>query len=168
MPRPISVVISSQALRHNVNAVLQHLESTSQEAGIPRPKAWAVIKANAYGHGIDVAVSAFEPADGLAMLDLDEAVRCRDAGWSKPILLLEGFFQPQDLEVVQAYSLTAAIHSPHQLDILERAAIKNPIDVFIKINTGMNRLGFAPSELPRVRERVQALKADKKIATVGK
>jgi len=168
MPRPISVVISSQALRHNIDAVLQHLESTSQEAGVPRPKAWAVIKANAYGHGVEIAVSAFEHADGLAMLDFDEAVKCRDAGWTKPILLLEGFFEPADLELVQALSLTVAIHSPHQLDMLERARITRPIDVFLKMNSGMNRLGFAPADYASAWARAEALRAEKKIATIGK
>ena len=63
--------------------------------GLP-PSIWAVIKANAYGHGIEQAVAGFSSAQGLAMLDLDEAVRCREAGWGGPILLLEGFFEPAD------------------------------------------------------------------------
>src|SRR5690606_26094392 len=109
MPRPIRVCIDSSAMSHNLGQVFERLR---QQAG-PRasiPKVWAVIKANAYGHGIEVAVEAFAQADGLAMLDFEEAVRCRQAGWRKPILMLEGVFEPADLLACAQWNLWPVIH----------------------------------------------------------
>jgi len=103
---------------------------------------WAVVKANAYGHGLERAVRAFAEADGLALLDIDEAQRARDAGWSRPILLLEGYFEPRDLDAVSALKLTPVVHDAQQIDMLERAKLPAPIDVYLKFNCGMNRLGF--------------------------
>src|SRR3546814_16732508 len=81
------------------------------------------------------------------MLDLDEAIRCRELGWDKPILLLEGVFQPSDIAVLREYRLTTAVHCQEQLDMLLAAPAARPdavpLDAFIKLNTGMNRLGFA-------------------------
>ena len=85
---------------------------------------------------------AFADADGLALLDLDEAQRARDAGWSRPILLLEGCFEARDLDAASALKLTLVVHEASQIDMLERARLPAPIDVYLKFNTGMNRLGF--------------------------
>ncbi|MGB3289989.1 MAG: alanine racemase [Burkholderiaceae bacterium] len=149
MPRPISATISVSSLSHNLHTVIQQLDP---KAGQAAPSVWAVIKANAYGHGIDNAVRGFQQAQGLAMLDLNEAVRCRELGWTKPILLLEGFFQPADIAVLQEYRLTTAVHCQEQLDMLLAAGAARPgvppIDAFIKLNTGMNRLGFAAEDYP--------------------
>lgn len=101
MPRPIQATIHTNALANNLNRVRGVLQKTSAPS-----KVWAVVKANAYGHGIEAAVGGFADADGLALLDLDEAVRAREAGWSKPILLLEGPFQMADLRTVGQYQLT--------------------------------------------------------------
>src|SRR3546814_2883260 len=115
MPRPISATILLSSLSHNLHTVARQL---GQVAGRAAPNIWAVIKANAYGHGIDNAVQGFQQAQGLAMLDLDEAIRCRDLGWDKPILLLEGFFQPSDIAVLREYRLTTAVHFQEQMDML--------------------------------------------------
>jgi alanine racemase len=146
MPRPISATISLPALSHNLKVVAQQLNTISTQNGRSRPKIWAVIKADAYGHGIANAVSAFEGADGLAMLDLNEAVRCRDAGWNKPILLLEGFFEASDIAVLDQYRLSATVHCQEQIDMLLADSPDQPIDAMMKLNTGMNRLGFSPDE----------------------
>ena len=123
MPRPISATISVSALTHNLATVRRHLDQTAVAAqGLP-PSIWAVIKANAYGHGIEQAVAGFSSAQGLAMLDLDEAVRCREAGWGGPILLLEGFFEPADLDIVDRYHLSTSVHHREQLDMLARARL---------------------------------------------
>lgn len=148
MPRPILATIHLGALRANL---------ARARAAAARRKLWAVIKANAYGHGIERAVQAFDAADGLALLDLAEAQRARAAGWSKAILLLEGFFDPVDLDLVQALRLETVVHGEAQLRMLEQAQIGSPIRVHIKLNSGMNRLGFRPQELPAVRERLAAL-----------
>ena len=133
MPRPISAVIDLLAMRRNLALARQHARGRF---------VWAVVKADAYGHGLLRAARAFAEADGLALLDLDEAQRARDAGWSRPILLLEGCFEPRELEVAGALKLNVVVHEASQIDMLERARLPVPIDVHLKFNTGMNRLGF--------------------------
>ena len=133
MPRPISAVIDLPAMRRNLALARRHARGRFL---------WAVVKANAYGHGLQRAVRAFADADGLALLDLHEAQRARDGGWSRPILLLEGCFEPRDLETVSALKLTPVVHESRQIDMLERARLAAPIDVYLKFNSGMNRLGF--------------------------
>jgi len=133
MPRPIRATIDLAALRHN-------LGRARTQAGAR--KVWAVVKADAYGHGIERAVRAFAAADGLAMLDLDEAQRARDAGWRKPILLLEGFFEPRDLDTVAELGLTSVVHQREQVDMLMSYAASRPLHVYVKLQTGMHRLGF--------------------------
>jgi len=170
MPRPISATISPSALRRNLATVRQHLARGA--TGAP-PSIWAVIKANAYGHGIERAVvafgdAAFGQAQGLAMLDLNEAVRCREAGWHGPVLLLEGFFEPADLEWVDHHRLTVAIHSREQLDMLQRARPAQPINAYVKFNSGMNRLGFTSVTYRDAYARALQLAADGVLGRVGK
>ncbi len=146
MPRPILATISLPALRHNLDTVTRGLHKGIQPASGPVPKVWAVMKAHGYGHGIEQAVQGFAQADGLAMIDLNEAVRVRELGWTKPIMLLEGFFEPADLGIVDAYRLTTAVHCQEQMDMLAAIKPANPISAFIKLNTGMCRLGFEVDE----------------------
>ncbi|MCX8114716.1 MAG: alanine racemase [Burkholderiaceae bacterium] len=148
MPRPILATIDLAAMRHN-------LAQARARAG--RRTVWAVVKANAYGHGIERAVRAFAEADGLGLLDLAEARRAREAGWRKPILLLEGFFEPADLSVVDALRLTVVVHGFEQIEMLERHRPPQPIDVYLKLNTGMNRLGFGAADAARALARLHAL-----------
>ena len=133
MPRPIQARIDAAALAHNLEVARRH-------AG--EAKVWAVIKANAYGHGLARAASALAAADGYAMLDFEEAIRLRTQGVDKPILLLEGFFKAQDVPLLVEYALTPVIHNIEQIEILERTALSGPIDAYLKVNSGMNRLGF--------------------------
>lgn len=168
MPRPISATISLPSLSHNLGAITQQLSSLSKENTRPTPKVWAVIKANAYGHGIEPAVRAFADADGLALLDLNEAVLCREAGWTKPILLLEGCFEPADLSVAADYSLAICIHSEEQLRMLESSNPPKPVDSVVKLNTGMNRLGFASAEFASAYRRALDLVDRAVLASVGK
>ena len=168
MPRPISATISVSALTHNLATVRRHLDQTAAAAqGLP-PSIWAVIKANAYGHGIEQAVAGFSSAQGLAMLDLDEAVRCREAGWGGPILLLEGFFEPADLDIVDRYHLSTSVHHREQLDMLARARLSRKVDIMLKLNNGMNRLGFSPAAYPAAFERAQLLQQQGVLGSVGK
>src|SRR5699024_12827169 len=110
MPRPIQLLLSSAELTHNVAVVRQRLAEASIRLQRLAPHIWAVIKANAYGHGIDLGVQAFAQEDGLAMLDFNEAIRCRELGWDKPILLLEGFFSASDLGLVAQHHLMFVIN----------------------------------------------------------
>ncbi len=99
---------------------------------------------------------AFSSADGLALIEVEGAVRLRDAGWRKPILLLEGFFEPADLPVVDQYQLQVAVHCNEQIDMIERTSFRSPLHVHLKMNSGMNRLGFTPSVFRQAWERLRA------------
>lgn len=145
--RPISAAISAQALRHN-------LALARQRAGPAR--IWAVVKADAYGHGLMRAVQALDGADGYALLELEAAVRLRDAGIAKPLLLIEGFFGIDELHVFSACGLTAVVHDLEQVRALESVRLPKPIDVYLKVNTGMNRLGFAVPDARRILARLRA------------
>jgi len=138
-----------------------NLEVARRHAG--RARVWAVIKANAYGHGLQRAAAAMAAADGYAMLDFEEAIRLRLAGIDKPILLLEGFFSPQDLALVCEYRLTPVVHCAAQLEMLGKTALAAPIDAYLKVNSGMNRLGFA---LDGVRPAWNALEAHPQVRGV--
>jgi len=166
MPRPIFATISTSALRHNLGVVRQHLAQSS--AGDAAPSIWAVIKANAYGHGIENVVSAFSQAHGLAMLDWTEAVRCREAGWGGPILMLEGLFQPADIELADRYHLTLVLHSHDQMEMLQYARPARPVDAFVKLNSGMNRIGFAAGAYREAYSRAQQLHAQGVLGHLGK
>lgn len=135
MPRPIQAFIHSHALTHN----LQHIRQVHPDARI-----WSVIKANAYGHGIEHVFDALKGTDGFAMLDLKEAQTIRNLGWRGPILLLEGVFAPRDLEVCSRLNLTHVIHCDEQIDWLAAHKTTTPHHVLLKMNSGMNRLGFTP------------------------
>jgi len=127
---------------------------------------WAVVKANGYGHGLDNALRGFQMADGLALVEPDAAVRLRELGWQKPVLLLEGFFDRQDLETVSGFSLDTVVHCEEQLAMLEKFPLRTPIDVHLKINSGMNRLGFRPHNIAAAHARLRALPGVRQIVLV--
>jgi len=134
-------------LRHNLGVVRRHA---------PQSRIWAVIKANAYGHGLARAAQALAAADGYGLLNPDEAVRLREAGITKPILLLQGIFQPADLVVADRYGLMLAVHDVEQILMLERARLTSPLTVWLKLNSGLNRLGFSGSGARAAYSRLQA------------
>ncbi len=138
MPRPIRAVIKASALRHN----LKLARETAGEA-----KIWAVLKANAYGHGLERAARALADADGFALLDFQEAARLRLAGVTKPILMLEGFFKPLDMNLILKYDLTPVIHNADQVELIQHMDLPYPLDLYLKVNSGMNRLGFGVDTL---------------------
>jgi alanine racemase len=105
-------------------------------------RTWAVVKADAYGHGVLIAASAFADADGLALIEIENAIRLRESGWKKPILLLEGCFSSLDWHAAAEHRLSVVIHSDEQLSEFEATPLARKLDVFLKFNTGMNRLGF--------------------------
>jgi alanine racemase len=138
MPRPIRATISAGAMTHNL------LVARTCAAGA---KVWAVVKANAYGHGLERAARALAAADGFAVLDFQEAARLRVSGVQKPILMLEGFFKPADVPLIHKYGLTPVIHNAEQVEMLRRSVLPGEIDVYLKVNSGMNRLGFTVDNL---------------------
>jgi alanine racemase len=118
---------------------------------------WAIVKANAYGHGIERAYEALRAADGFALLDLAEADRVRTLGWRGPILLLEGIFEPRDLELCSRLGLWHTVHCDEQIGMLAAHKTQQPHKVFLKLNSGMNRLGFAPRHYRAAWTRLNAL-----------
>jgi alanine racemase len=154
MPRPIRADISLSAFGRNYAVARGHA---------PTSRVLAVVKANAYGHGLARVARALPLADGFATLELDGAVRLRESGFAREILLLEGFFEPSELKAIAASRLAAAVHCEEQLRMLEKARPPVPIDIYLKINTGMNRLGFVPGEAKRSLERLRATGAAKTI-----
>lgn len=147
MPRPIQARIDLAALRHNYLVAKERVAGLGQSG-----PAWAVVKADAYGHGLLRTASALaDLADGFALLDLDAAVALRHAGFRRPILLLEGFFDVSDVAICAEHDLTTAIHRVEQLQMIRAAGLKCPLPVYIKLNTGMNRLGFSFEQLPALR-----------------
>ena len=145
MARPLVAHIDLSALAAN-------LACARRLAGGAR--VLAVVKADAYGHGLMRVLPALRDADGLALIELDTAVRLRERGERRPILLLEGFFEASELETFAARSLSSVVHCVEQVEMLERAALSHPLDVYLKINTGMNRLGIAPSQARAFAERL--------------
>ncbi len=148
MPRPIQATIHTEALRHN----LQRVRRAAPDANV-----WAVVKANAYGHGIERVFEGLRGADGFALLDLDEAQRVRELGWRGPILLLEGVFEPRDLELCSRLGLWHTVHCDEQIDMLALHKTHEPHRVFLKMNSGMNRLGFTPERYRAAWTRLNAL-----------
>lgn len=147
MPRPIEAQIDLAALRHNYR-VAKRCATTCY----PRANAWAVVKANAYGHGLARAVAALrDVADGFALLDLDEAIALREAGVGQPILLLEGFFEKADVAICAEYGLSLVVHRLDQLETLRQFRPSRRWPIHLKLNTGMNRLGFTAAQLPALR-----------------
>jgi alanine racemase len=145
MARPLVAHIDLRALAANVARV---------RALAPGAEVLAVVKANAYGHGLARILPALAGADGLALIELDAAVALRDAGDKRPILLLEGFFDASELAAVAEHALATVVHCEDQVRMLEDAALSHPLDVYLKVNAGMNRLGVAPGAAQGLAERL--------------
>ena len=152
--RPIAATIDLPALSHNYAVARRHA---------PHSKAFAVLKANAYGHGAMRAARALSDADGFAVVELDTAVRLREAGYAQRIVLLEGFFEPRELAAIAEYKLATVVHSREQLEMLRGAPNKAALDVLLKLNTGMNRLGLEPNDFPAA---LDALKNNRSVAAI--
>ena len=148
MPRPILATIHTAALTHNLARV---------RAAAPDARVWAIVKANAYGHGIERAFEGLRSADGFALLDLLEAQRLRALDWRGPILLLEGCFEARDLELCSRLGLWHVVHCNEQIDMLAAHKTQVPHRVFLKMNSGMNRLGFKPERYRAAWTRLNAL-----------
>jgi alanine racemase len=148
MPRPIQATIHTAALNHNVTRARQ---------AAPDAKVWAIVKANAYGHGIERAFNGLKSADGFALLDFDEAKRLRALDWRGPILLLEGCFEARDLEACSRLGLWHVVHCNEQIDMLAAHKTQQAHRVFLKMNSGMNRLGFKPERYRAAWTRLNAL-----------
>lgn len=143
--RPLYAQVNLAALRANLARV---------RAAAPGAKVLAVVKANAYGHGLTRVLPALDDADGLALVELDAASTLRERHYTRRILLIEGFFEERELPEISQRRLATVVHNEEQAAMLERAVLPRPLEVFVKVNTGMNRLGFAAGDVARVCERL--------------
>ncbi len=123
----------------------------------------AVIKANGYGHGLLRVAEALAGADGFALLDIKDAIALREAGYRQTILLLEGFFDVADLEQIAAYDLATVVHSEWQIRCLDAYPRAGSLDVWLKVNSGMHRLGFPPLEAAMAMEALQRHRAVREV-----
>ncbi|MFP9229349.1 alanine racemase [Pectobacterium cacticida] len=130
-----TAVINRRAIRHNLQRIRQLT---------PNSQVIAIVKANAYGHGMLECAHTFSDADGYGVARLSEALALRASGITKPIVLLEGFFSADELPLLAEHQLETAVHSPEQLAALEHATLSRPIRVWMKLDTGMHRLGVLP------------------------
>jgi len=137
MTRAVEALINLQALSHNLQCVRENA---------PDSQLLAVIKANAYGHGLLRVAHALSDADAFAVASLDEAMVLREAGVQHPIVLLEGVFDRDELLLASQHDLAVVVHHTMQLEMLESARLDFPLDVWLKIDTGMHRLGFSPQQ----------------------
>jgi len=145
MARPLVAQINLAALEANLARVRERARGA---------QVLAVVKANADGHGLMRVLPALEDADGLALVELDAAVQLRDAHYTRRILLLEGFFEASELAEIAQRRLAVVVHDEAQIRMLEGAALSRPLEVFVKVNTGMNRLGLPPRDVARACERL--------------
>lgn len=145
MPRPIQAFIDLNALENNLHIARRATSS----------RIMAVIKADGYGHGLLRVAEALSTADGFALLDIQDAIALREAGYRQTILLLEGLFTESDLPLIAEYDLTCVIHSPWQIELLDAYPKRASLDVWLKVSSGMNRLGFMPQQVTQTMEQLR-------------
>ncbi|MDR2877894.1 MAG: alanine racemase [Chromatiales bacterium] len=150
MTRPVQATIDVKALRANLQRVRQ---------AAPDARVLAVIKANGYGHGMLRSAESLHEADGFGVASVEEGIVLRESGTAHPIVLLEGFFDPSELPDLARHRLSTVVHHERQVRLLERADLNRPLTVWLKIDTGMHRLGFAPSEAANIYRRLQACRS---------
>lgn len=145
--RPARALIDLDALQHNYRLARR------TSGG----RALAVVKADAYGHGaVRCARHLAGEADGFAVACIEEALELREAGISQPILLLEGFFEPAELELIVHHQLWCVVHSQWQIEAIERSRLAAPLTVWLKLDTGMHRVGLEPADYAGAWQRLMA------------
>ena len=138
MTRLARALIDISALRHNFQQVRKYA---------PGCRVLAVVKADAYGHGAERVVRALDEADGFAVARMQEAEALRAAGIAKPVLLLSGAAGGEELALAAKLDLDLVVHHESQIEALEQADVGKPLRVWLKVDTGMHRLGFAPERV---------------------
>jgi alanine racemase len=153
MARPIQAHINLSAIESNLGVARR---ATSA-------RILSVIKADGYGHGLMRTAEALAASDGYALLDIQDALRLRDAGLRQTILLLEGFFSAEELPVIAEHRLSAVIHNAAQIAMLDAYPESGTLDVWLKVNNGMNRLGFPPQQVAQAMEQLRRHRAVREI-----
>lgn len=150
MPRPIQVHLNRSALENNLRVARR---------AAPSARIMAVIKADGYGHGLLRVAAALSAADGFALLDIQDAVQLREDGYRQTILLLEGAFGAEDMALIARYDLACVIHAAWQIALLDAYSGREKLDVWLKVNSGMNRLGFSPQQATLALEQLRHRRA---------
>ena len=150
MARPIQAHIDSSALENNLRVARR---------AAPSARIMAVIKADGYGHGLLRVAGALSAADGFALLDIQDAVQLRENGYRQTILLLEGAFSAEDMALIARYDLACVIHAAWQIAVLDGYPGREKLDVWLKVNSGMNRLGFSPQQAAPALEQLRRHRA---------
>lgn len=140
--------INRQALHHNLRCV---------RAAAPYARALVMVKADAYGHGACAVAQTLREADGFGVAFLEEALALRKAGITQPITVLEGVFSSAEMFTAVRQGLTVVVHHAAQIELLEQCRLSGPVNVWLKIDTGMHRLGFAPASAPAAYQRLRAI-----------
>lgn len=153
MSRPAKVKIDPARFLHNLKIAKSHAK---------KARVMAMVKANAYGHGILPLIQVLEEADAVGVSCLEEALELRNHGCLRPIVLLEGLFKADELDIIAKMQLEVVLHQPYQLQILQEANLKTPLKIWLKINTGMNRLGFPIEQIADLLDIIQKIPAIEK------
>jgi alanine racemase len=145
--RPAWASLSTPALRHNLERVRHYA---------PRARVMAVVKADGYGHGLTWVANALEAADAFAVASVEEGAALRAAGVQRPICVLGGFYEEAELTELVRHRLEPVIHSPEQIETLERARGIEDLEIWLKLDSGMHRVGFAPEAAAPAAQRLRA------------
>ncbi len=154
MSRQTQALIKLSALQHNLQRVRELIDSSTQIL--------AMVKANAYGHGLVEAARTLHAADALGVAEIAGALRLRQAGITQPIVVMGGFFSEDELPLFIEHDLTAVIHHPSQISVLQSASLSQPLSIWMKLDTGMHRLGFLATEFAAAYASLQQLRMIKK------
>ena len=136
--RPLKATINHQALLTNLN----HIKKIANQS-----KVMSVLKANAYGHNLLDVAKTLNSSDGFAVLSINEAIQLRENNFKQTILLLEGFFDKDEVNIASELRVNVTVHNQRQIELINKAKPSFPINIHLKVNTGMNRLGFMPDEI---------------------
>ncbi len=146
MTRAAEASIDLQALQYNLQRVRESAKNS---------RVISVIKANGYGHGMLRVASALSSSDAFAVAKIEEALTLRKAGFTQPVLLLEGFSDAEELALLAQYAIEAVVHHQYQIELLEQVSLASKIKVWLKIDTGMHRLGIALDDVTASFKRLQ-------------
>ncbi len=149
MTRPVQATLDAQALRHNLLTAKKHASKS---------RVMAIIKANGYGHGIQWTAKTLNDGVAFGVASVEEAIAVREAGITAPICLLEGFFEASEIPLLEQYGLAPVIHDEYQIGLLERYVAATPLNVWIKVDTGMHRIGFTPDRFMKAMLRLEDCK----------
>ena len=144
MPRPTTAIIDLTSIEHNFNVIKKHC---------PKSQIYSVVKSNAYGHGVKEVVGALKKSDGFCVATIEEADEFREFS-KKPLLCLQGFYDQQDLKLAYSHKLELVIHNEEQIGLLEKLKLSFP-SLWLKFDTGMNRLGFMQNEIENMMHRLK-------------